>query len=83
MERLLSPVQAVDGELVVGIESRCEERESLNVIPMGVPYEDVALDRLLLELTEQRQPEHANPGAGIRNQQLFAAAHLGTGAFPQ
>src|SRR4051794_14743526 len=73
LQRFLGTVQAVDRKLIDGIERGGKEWESLNMVPMGVAYKDVTLDRFLLKLLKQRLAKHPDAGACVENQQLIAA----------
>src|SRR5688572_2619194 len=66
-----------NGEVVAQLEDGGEERQTLNVVPMTVREENVALDWRSIRTVDQRAAELPDPGAGVEDDQPpFARAHL-------
>ena len=63
--------RTVDVPLVTGNEERCKEGEALNVIPMGVTDQDVAVDRRR-SACDQRLAEAVRSGAAIEHHERSA-----------
>ena len=62
-----------DAKFVLGIEPGYKKRQADDVVQMGVGKKKVAVDR---RFRQQRVAEVAEPGAGIKYQQMFAATDL-------
>ena len=71
--------RAIDVPLELGVEQRCQEGQTLDVVPVGVADEDVAAPRAT-GFCQQRLAQRVGTGAAIeQDQHATATAHLDAG----
>ncbi len=69
----------IDGNPVVGIESRNKERQPRDMIPVGVGEKNVGLHRFVAGAFGEFQAEPPDPGPGIEDDQGLPVADLHAG----
>ena len=70
---------AENAQAAAGFVNRGKERQALDVIPVGVGNEEREVERLGLEFAKQRDAELAQAGAGVEDDDVFAAADFNAG----
>lgn len=78
-EAAAGPFVAEDPHLVVRVVGRNEERESLDMIPVGVGDEDGDVERLVLEFPGEGESQATDAAAGVEDDDLTVGAEFDAG----
>ena len=70
-----------DAQTALGVVNRTKERQSLNMIPMGMREEQGQVERFVFEFLEQGLAEGAQAGAGIEDDDFIAVAVFHAGGI--